>query len=69
MQTASRFPRPLGEEIAQIVANDPAVHAGYYLKRQFFFLGRWLKHGGLYPTLALCDYSGAVTPGLRIAPE
>jgi glycosyltransferase involved in cell wall biosynthesis len=48
-----RIPPPLAEEIAQVVADDPQHHAGYYLKRRFFFLGRWLKHGGLYPTWVL----------------
>lgn len=48
-----RIPPALAEEMAQVVASDRAVHAGYYLKRRFFFLGRWLKHGGLYPTWLL----------------
>jgi glycosyltransferase involved in cell wall biosynthesis len=44
-----RIPPALVEEIARVVADDRQHHAAYYLKRRFFFLGRWLKHGGLYP--------------------
>lgn len=25
------------------------IQNGFYIKRRFFFLGRWLKHGGYYP--------------------
>jgi glycosyltransferase involved in cell wall biosynthesis len=48
-----RIPPPLAEEITRVVADHDQHHAGYYLKRRFFFLGRWLKHGGLYPTWVL----------------
>jgi glycosyltransferase involved in cell wall biosynthesis len=26
---------------------------GFYLKRRFYFLGKWIKHGGYYPTWIL----------------
>jgi glycosyltransferase involved in cell wall biosynthesis len=48
-----RIPQALAEEISQVVADNRQNHAGYYIKRRFFFLGRWLKHGGLYPTWIL----------------
>ena len=48
-----RIPPPLAEEISQVVADNRQDHAGYYIKRRFFFLRRWLKHGGLNPTWIL----------------
>lgn len=48
-----RIPQALAEEISQVVADNRQDHAGYYIKRRFLFLGRWLKHGGLYPTWLL----------------
>jgi glycosyltransferase involved in cell wall biosynthesis len=47
------IPQALAKEIAQAVARNRQDPAGYYIKRRFFFLGRWLKHGGLYPTWIL----------------
>ena len=45
-----RVPRSLADEIAQVL-NDPSQRsAGYWMKRRFFFGGKWLRHGGLYPT-------------------
>jgi glycosyltransferase involved in cell wall biosynthesis len=37
----------LREEIIKTIANTDCD--GFYLKRQFFFMGRWIKHGGEYP--------------------
>jgi glycosyltransferase involved in cell wall biosynthesis len=40
----------LAEEIREIVRkNDPAV-AGYSVARRAFFLGRWIRHCGWYPS-------------------
>jgi glycosyltransferase involved in cell wall biosynthesis len=35
-------------EISQLIESDPADN-GFYIKRRFIFLNKWLKHGGLYP--------------------
>ena len=48
-----RVPVALAEEIARVVGTNGAGRAGYYMKFRLFFLGRWLKHGGLYPTWLL----------------
>jgi len=48
-----RVPTALAEEIARVVGTNEAGQNGYYVKRRFLFLGRWLKHGGLYPTWGL----------------
>jgi len=29
------------------------TYDGYYLKRRFYFMGKWIKHGGYYPTWIL----------------
>ncbi len=48
-----RVPAALAAEIAETVRNDGNGRAGFYLKRRLLFMGRWLKHGGLYPTWIL----------------
>lgn len=41
-----RLTEGLRQEIVNIFsANNPSVE-GYHIKRNFYFLGRWLKHGG-----------------------
>ena len=51
-----RVPQPLAEEIRRVVSQDSNPCAGYYIAFRNFFLGRWLKHGGLYPTWLLRLY-------------
>ena len=48
-----RVPSALAAEIARVVRAPANVHAGFYLKFRHIFLGRWLKHGGLYNTWLL----------------
>lgn len=43
----------LKQEISQKLPSAPSSLTGYYIKRQFFWRGRWLRHGGLYPTWIL----------------
>ena len=38
----------LATEITALIANSPQHH-GYYLARQNWFAGTWIKHGGWYP--------------------
>lgn len=39
----------LRDELAEVLSGRPLQVAGYYVKRRFIFLGRWLRHGGYYP--------------------
>lgn len=48
-----QVPQPLADEIATVLNNKSQKYDGFYIKRRFFFLGKWLKHGGLYPTWIL----------------
>lgn len=48
-----RVPRSLAIEINAVIRNKNQPCCGYYIKRRFFFRGKWLKHGGLYPTWIL----------------
>jgi glycosyltransferase involved in cell wall biosynthesis len=48
-----RVPTPLVAEIVRAVHDPADGHAGFYLKFRHIFLGRWLKHGGLYPIWVL----------------
>ena len=43
----------LAGEIAQALQNGASACDGFYLRRRLIFLGRWLKHGGIYPTWIL----------------
>lgn len=42
----------LAEEIRETVNRNTSV-VGFYIKRRFMFMGRWLKHGGYYPGAVL----------------
>ena len=44
-----RITPALESEIRELFAHGP-LHRGYYLNRQQYFLGRWLRHGGNYPS-------------------
>jgi glycosyltransferase involved in cell wall biosynthesis len=48
-----RVPTALAAEIAEAVRNDGNGYIGFFVARRLIFLGRWLKHGGLYPTWLL----------------
>jgi glycosyltransferase involved in cell wall biosynthesis len=47
-----RVPPPLGEEIRATVGRNPA-ESGFLIARRNVFLGRWMRHGGLYPDYQL----------------
>ncbi|MEM5777298.1 MAG: glycosyltransferase family 2 protein [Candidatus Aenigmatarchaeota archaeon] len=42
-----RLTEELKREIYETLKRSPEVN-GFYIKRRFIFLGKWLKHGGLY---------------------
>jgi glycosyltransferase involved in cell wall biosynthesis len=35
------------------VANAREEVSGFYVRRQLWFMGRWIKHGGMYPTYSM----------------
>ncbi len=43
----------LAEEIRETLINVPNEICGFYVKRKFVFLGKWLRHGGLFPNFIL----------------
>lgn len=43
----------LAEEIGRRLAGLPADVSGIYVKRRIHFLGRWIRHGGMYPMWVL----------------
>lgn len=43
----------LSSELQQKLSNTPQEIGGYQVKRRVFFMGRWIKHGGYYPTWLL----------------
>lgn len=47
-----RVSEALQREIVATLAGNPPV-AGFFVPRQNFFQGRWMRHGGLYPDLQL----------------
>jgi glycosyltransferase involved in cell wall biosynthesis len=42
----------LKTEIQQTLLQKTDI-VGYYLKRRFYFMGKWIKYGGYYPTVLL----------------
>ncbi|NEZ59934.1 glycosyltransferase family 2 protein [Leptolyngbyaceae cyanobacterium CCMR0082] len=45
-----RLTPELAKELTEVLANVPEDVAGYQVKRRVFFMGRWIRHGGYYPT-------------------
>lgn len=43
----------LREEIAGLIPNNTGGVDGFYIKRRFIFMGRWLRFGGNYPQIEL----------------
>ena len=43
----------LAGEIKDAIENASPDMAGFYMKRRVVFMGRWIKHGGYYPTWIL----------------
>lgn len=48
-----RLTEELKKEIAEKLPNIPKEVAGFYIKRRVYFMGRWIKYGGYYPTWIL----------------
>jgi glycosyltransferase involved in cell wall biosynthesis len=48
-----RVPPALAEEIIQAVTRPEPGCSGYFLRFRLWFMGNWLRHGGLYPTWVL----------------
>lgn len=48
-----RLTPELREEITQLLINGDNVLDGYYIKRRFIWMRRWLRHGGQYPSAEL----------------
>ena len=42
------IPEKLRVEIIDMISNNPAEH-GFYLNRRMYWMGRWLRHGRMYP--------------------
>ncbi|MEL7003617.1 MAG: glycosyltransferase family 2 protein, partial [Bacteroidota bacterium] len=45
-----RLTPELAAELKAVLTNAPEDVAGYQVKRRVFFMGRWIRHGGYYPT-------------------
>ena len=41
------------EEISRTLSDDKNTHDGFMLKRRLHFMGKWIRHGGYYPTYLL----------------
>ncbi len=44
-----RLTPPLQEEIATELSNPSCPYAGFYIARKNYFMGRWIRHAGMYP--------------------
>lgn len=43
----------LAREIAHTLSHAPHEVSGFFMKRRVYFMGRWIRHGGYYPTWIL----------------
>lgn len=43
----------LAEELKRLLPQTPQEIVGYQVKRRVVFMGRWIRHGGYYPTWLL----------------
>ncbi len=48
-----RLTHGLADELGSVLPSLSPDIAGLYLKRRVYFLGRWMRHGGYYPTWLL----------------
>jgi glycosyltransferase involved in cell wall biosynthesis len=48
-----RLTPELAEELKKTLPQTPKQITGYQVKRRVFFMGRWIRHGGYYPTWLL----------------
>jgi glycosyltransferase involved in cell wall biosynthesis len=48
-----RLTPDLVEELQKLLPQTPEDIAGYQVKRRVYFMGRWIRHGGYYPTWLL----------------
>jgi len=48
-----RLTPELAEELKQVLSQTSDEITGYQVKRRVFFMGRWIRHGGYYPTWLL----------------
>lgn len=44
-----RITPALASEIRNVISTD-TVHSGWYINRRFYFLGRWIRHAGYFPS-------------------
>jgi hypothetical protein len=56
----------LAYEIKEIIKNNNGLYDGYYIPRQSFYLGKWIRHGEWYPDfkLKLIKKDKGLWPGL-----
>lgn len=47
------FTDEIKTEIAEALRSAPPEVAGFFLKRRFYWMNRWIRHGGIYPTWIL----------------
>jgi glycosyltransferase involved in cell wall biosynthesis len=40
-------------ELSEVIPDTPSEVCGYRVKRRVLFMGRWIRHGGYYPTWLL----------------
>lgn len=48
-----RLTPELAQELQKVLAHTPPEISAYQVKRQVYFMGKWIRHGGYYPTWLL----------------
>ncbi len=63
-----RVPEALAQEIAQVISSPDAADA-YFVNRKFYFLGRWIKHCGWWPSWNIRLFKKGKARFEKIAPS
>jgi glycosyltransferase involved in cell wall biosynthesis len=53
LDSDERLTPELAKELQQTLRTASSEISGYQVKRRVFFMGRWIRHGGYYPTWLL----------------
>ena len=53
MDADEELTQELVEQLRMLLNSAPSEVSGVYVRRRVYFMGRWIKHGGYYPTWLL----------------
>ena len=60
MDADEEITKGLVEALVEFLQSPPVNVSGVYVRRQVYFMGRWIRHGGYYPTWLLRVFRNGV---------